>query len=770
MSIKKSLYFLSLFFLLVSYQMTSSNTIKVTDNQELKEALKNTKAGDEIVLANGIWKDVLIKFTGRGTKENPIILRAETAGKVFIEGESFVHLSGEYLIVKDLYFKNGYSTNKTIISFRTSSKEFANNCKVTNCVIEEFTQPDRSKKDHWVQFWGRNNELSHCYLVGKSNQGPTVIVNLKGNEHINNNHKIINNHFGPRPRTGGPHGETLQIGSSSTSMTPAYVNVASNYFERCNGEVEIISSKSNYNKFVNNIFFECEGSLVLRHGNYATIDGNIFIGNDSSEFIGGIRVINTGHWITNNYFYKLKGNEFRSPLAVMNGVPKSPMNRYNQVTDVVVAYNSYIDCITPFHFSVGANMDKKEVLPASEIRSARPKRVLIANNLIYNHKQNDQPIKAYDKVDGVAFKNNIMDNPNNGVIKDGGLLTKEFEIKKINDWLFVPAQNYKKIYMGFDFETIENDLFGNVRTKNNGIGAVTLPVNQDKTILNKKVYGPHWFSGEKQEYTPKTISVATTKELEVGLEKANSGDILVLTSKKYRIDTSLNIDKKITIKAKSKNKKVTLLYSGKINTAAFQMSPKGNLILEDVVLVGNKELQAFGTLEKNMSIAYNLKIKNSHISDFESVLKVSKGSFADSISIANTVIKNCMNGIQLAEETDDKGSYNAEFVSITNSEFENVQQNVLDYYRGGYDESTIGGNLTIQNSKFTNCGENESSNILLKTRGIVNLDFSKNTFKNNPIKFVAVLWGEKDQQSIENTFINSGEVRIEQNLKQKLMY
>ena len=45
------------------------------------------------------------------------------------------------------------------------------------------------------------------------------------------------------------------------------------------------------------MLLESKGSLVLRHGNYAIIDGNVFIGKGESEYFGGIRVINTGHWI-----------------------------------------------------------------------------------------------------------------------------------------------------------------------------------------------------------------------------------------------------------------------------------------------------------------------------------------------------------------------------------------------------------------------------------------------------------------------------------------
>ena len=388
-----------------------TNKKLVTNPAELENAIKSAEPGDNIVLASGVWENLEINFYARGEKDNPITLSAETPGKVTLEGQSYLKIGGEYLVVDGLYFRNGYTPNNTVIDFRINKNKIANNCKVINCVIEDFNQPNRYDQDHWVEFYGRYNQLDRCYLAGKFNQGPTIRVHLNGNEHIRNYHKITNNHFGPRPRKGGPKAETMQIGDSYTSMTPSYVQVNNNYFEKCNGEVEIISSKSNFNEFRNNIFFECEGSLVMRHGNYCMIDGNIFIGNETNEFIGGIRVINTGHWITNNYFYGLKADEFRSPLAIMNGIPKSPLNRYNQVTDVVIAYNSWVNCTSPWQFSVGANMNKKDVLPQSEIRSARPERIVIANNLIYNEHSDSLPLKSYDKIDGVLFKNNFIDNP-----------------------------------------------------------------------------------------------------------------------------------------------------------------------------------------------------------------------------------------------------------------------------------------------------------------------------------------------------------------------
>ena len=99
-----------------------------------------------------------------------------------------------------------------------------------------------------------------------------------------------------------------------------------------------------------------------------------------------------------------------------------------------------------------------------------------------------------------------------------------------------------------------------------------------------------------------------------------------------------------------------------------------------------------------------------------------------------------------------------------------VSKNVIDYYRGGYDESTIGGNLLVTNSTFTNCGAKEENGILINTRGIINVDISKNEFQNNPVKLVALLWGAKNNSHSENQISNSGEIRVEENLKMKLMY
>lgn len=746
-----------------------SNTNSVNTIEELNSAIENSKPGDNIILANGVWEDVEIKFIGEGTEDSPIVLKAETEGEVFIEGESNLEISGNFLKVNGLFFRNGHSPTQNVIAFRTSESKVANNSSVSNCVILDFNNLERDQDNLWVQFYGKHNTLEYCYIAGKTNGGPTVRVDLKGNQSIRNYHKIVNNHFGPRPRKGGARGETIQLGSSFTSMSPSNTTIANNLFEECNGEVEIISSKTNFNIIKNNVFYKSEGSVVTRHGNYCSIDGNYFIGDGVNEQYGGIRIVNTGHWVTNNLFYKLKGENFRSPLAIMNGIPKSPLNRYNQVTDVVVAYNTYVDSSSPWQFGVGTNIAQSDVLPKSEIRSARPLRTEVVNNVIYNSVGDPNPIIEHDKADGVTFKSNVIYNSGVEIANAHGLISKELSLTEIGEHLSVPITGFDdvEIYKGFDFETITNDLLGNSREQSNKIGAILSSENVSLDILDKDKYGATWFSNEVEEKEETTHTVTSTEELVVKLKAAESGDVLMLKEGSYAIAQSLIINKTITIESEGD---VEILYNGEKETPVFQLHPYGKLTLNKIKLKGTDTQYAFASLKNNMSNHFGLEVLNSEISNFNYALKVYKQSFSEEITFKNTSILNCENGIELSEETNDRGDYNTEYLTIDNCTFNNVKQNVVDYYRGGYDESTIGGNLLVTNSTFINCGANEKNKILLNHRGIVNVNISKNTFKNNKIQFVSILWGAKNNMESGNSLMSSGKIKTEENLVMKLMY
>src|SRR5205085_6289094 len=160
-----------------------------------------------------------------------------------------------------------------------------------------------------------------------------------------NYHVISRNYFGPRPvlTAASNGGETIRVGTSDESFHLSRSTVEDNFFERCNGDVEIISSKSLENIYRRNTFYECEGALTLRHGNGSVVEGNYFFGNHKTN-TGGVRIIGEDHKVYNNYFQDLAGTASRSPLSIMQGLENSPLNGYFQVRNATVVFNTFVNC------------------------------------------------------------------------------------------------------------------------------------------------------------------------------------------------------------------------------------------------------------------------------------------------------------------------------------------------------------------------------------------------------------------------------------------
>ena len=100
--------------------------------------------------------------------------------------------------------------------------------------------------------------------------------------------------------------------------------VESNLFDRCDGEIEIISSKSCENIYRFNTFLDCAGMLTLRHGNRCRVEGNFFLGHHKKGS-GGIRIIGEDHIIINNYIEGIEKGGF----WITSGIVNSPLNGVN---------------------------------------------------------------------------------------------------------------------------------------------------------------------------------------------------------------------------------------------------------------------------------------------------------------------------------------------------------------------------------------------------------------------------------------------------------
>ncbi|AIY14814.1 chondroitinase-B domain-containing protein [Cellulophaga baltica] len=729
---KHSLLSILLLVVVFSSCNPKSQEIEMANNvEEFNEMVKNLQPGDSIVLANGVWRDAELVFEGKGTEEKPITLTVEDKGKVILEGASNLQLAGEHLIVSGLVFKNGYTPTNAIISFRKNREEIANNSRLTECVIDNFNNPERQVQDYWVTIYGKNNRIDHNHIVGKKNIGVTMIVGLDTKESVQNNHKIDHNYFGPRPTFGNNGGETLRIGTSHTALENSNTLVESNYFDRTNGEHEIISNKSCQNTFKYNTFFECTGTLTMRHGNETLVDGNVFIGNGKPS-TGGVRIINEAQTVINNYHIGLTGYRFRGAFVMMNGVPNSPPNRYVPVIDSKLNNNTFVNCD---HIQLCAGSDSE--------RSQAPRTSEISGNIFYNDDKEDI-FTVYDDISGITFKDNLLGENGKTSIASG------FENAAIT---------LVKNEQGFLIPTSD-------KIKNK----VTISPN----MATKENTGTTWYSKADTGIalnSGKTIKVdAGINTLYEIVQKSEAGDIIELSEGgTYLITKAVQIHHPLTFKT-SGTEKATILFE---RMMAFEIQNGGSLSLENITFDGTKSPDYAGnsvisTSKNSMLDNYKLFIDNCEFKDMVvnhsfDVLRVSKGTFADTISIQNSTFKNISGHIAaLDKETDDIGAYNVEYMLMKNNTVTDMQGAALRLYRGGKDESTFGPFLEVDHNVFNNVGFGKKNkyNAAMSLYGVQVNDIQNNNFNNtNGLKMHLVV-GEPIVNVVNNNYYKSGNIEV----------
>ncbi|MEQ8177691.1 MAG: polysaccharide lyase 6 family protein [Amphiplicatus sp.] len=667
---------------------TAARDVLVKTPEAYAKAAESARPGDRIILADGVWRDFEIALDADGTEQAPIELTAQTPGKVVLSGQSSLRMAGSHLVVSGLIFKDGYTPRSEVISFRIDSARYASHSRVTQTVIENYSNPDRRQVDIWVALYGRNNRFDHNHLAGKLNAGPTMAVRLNSEESRNNEHRIEFNYFGPRPVFGSNGGETLRIGTSAYSLTRSGTLVEHNYFDRCSGEVEIISNKSGGNTFRGNTFFESRGTLTLRHGGDTLVEDNLFDGN-GAPFTGGVRVINPRQTVRNNYFRRLTGTRFSGAMVVMNGVPDSPINRYHQVDGAVIENNTF-ENVAAIELGEGADAE----------RSARPVNSVFRNNLVVTQ-ATQSPFNLYDDMSGVSFSENAAS-------------------------AIPPVE----IAAGFQIRKVE-DPNGPYLSPTGGAGAAgPFGVAREATGVtwHPKPASDSRFSGGRD------IAVAPgDSAIWRALQTAGPGDTLVLAGGTYVESKIIELNAPVTIRAADADDRPSLVFE---RSNLFLLSGDGSLILSGLSVSGAEAPDSTG----NSFIATNFRVGGgNHVvrlmdmdfRDFDvnksfSIITANKSTFFDSIEIMDSKFKDVSGPVVRADsEIDDFGVYNVEFLSIANSEFQNIAAPVASIYRGGTDESTFGPNVSVTGSKFNDIGKAGAPLMLL--HGVQNFTANGNT-------------------------------------------
>lgn len=713
-----------------STKETKTNRNTVSSVEAFNEAVKNSRPGDSITLAKGIWTDAELLFEAKGTKEQPITLTVEEKGLTTLEGASYLRIAGEYLVVSGLVFKNGFTPTSEVISFKKDKNSYASHSRLTECVIDNYSNPERREQDYWIGIYGTHNRIDHNHFEGKGNLGVTMAVRLNSKNFVNNHHRIDHNYFGPRQTLGSNGGETLRIGTSHHSLSNSNTIVENNFFDRCGGELEIISNKSCQNTFLNNVFYECRGTLTMRHGNETLVKNNIFIGNQVPS-TGGIRVINGQQTVENNYAIGLTGYRFGGALVVMNGVPNSPLNRYFQVADARIKNNTFINCD---YIQLCAGSDDE--------RSATPINSVMENNIFYNE-QKDDAFTVYDDISGISFSNNII-SPNTKPINPTGFSSKKLTLKKNSYGLMLPES--QEITAG---ATLKGD------------------------ILTKEKTGPSWYPKTNKKISfnsGKTTQVAPgINTLFDAVKNSSPGDILQLTSEHgYLMTKTIDINHPITI-ASFLNKS-TITFEKK---TLFTIQNGGSLQLNKLIFDGSEAPDYSGnavirtskySMNKNYTLLINAcEFNNLNINHSYDVVKVHKNTVADTISIINSRFRNISgNVLALDKEIGENGIFNAEFVVLKNNVFSKIDGALLNLIRDGRDESTFGPFLSFNHNVVSNVGHGKrnKNKKAITLVGVQNAIIKNSIFTDSKGIQMHLVVGGPIAKVHNNNFFNSEKVTV----------
>ncbi|MDP1631259.1 MAG: polysaccharide lyase 6 family protein [Caulobacter sp.] len=659
-------------------------------------AMKAARAGDTIVLADGEWRDFQMLVVGQGQAGKPITVTAQTPGGVRMTGQSNLRMAGQYLVVSNLVFIDGHSPTGEVISFRRSRELRATDSRVTGIVVDGFNKPDRREADNWVALYGDHNRFDHSTLVGKTNAGTTLVVVRDEQQGLANHHRIDHNYFGHRPSLGSNGGETMRVGTSHDAASDSFTTVEFNWFERCDGEVEIISNKSGANIYRGNVFFESQGALTLRHGDGNLVEDNVFFGNNVPN-TGGIRVINRNQTIRNNYLEGLAGTGFASALTVMYGVPNSPANRYVRVEKARIENNTIINARSIF---LGAGMDDE--------RSAAPFDSLLARNLIANTDGRD-PVRVLGDMSGVAMSGNVQ-SPAGKTAKLAGLAPRDVSLSRGAGGLLIPA-----------------DL--------DGVGA-----RLDLRIVRKQDTGAAWYpkAVAKVAFNSGRSSAVEPGDdtLTAALAAAGPGDQLVLAPGVYVVNRILTVADTVSIVGpKAATQTATILFN---RPTLFELGRGGSLKISRLSIsgelapdsAGNAVIRTAAGAANYRLIIEDCRIANLKVNRAFDVIAATKGTTADEIVLRGVMVDGVSGSVLAAHsETDDLGFYNVEVLEISRSTFTDINGPAIDLYRGGTDESTFGPRIVVSESTFRRVGARLSPPVAIALEGVQNARLTDNRFE-----------------------------------------
>lgn len=437
-------------------------------------------SGTTLCLADGEYTDLTLSFGGNGTADKPITVAAENPGQVIIGGEVQVNMGGAYLVLQGFIFKNGKTASSNMIATRLGGGTVCSHCRITEISIIDMDEGSDSNTK-WVYDYGEYTRIDHSWFAGKTSRGALLVVDrwIPDSEDPVSTQidyaKIDHNYFGDRAPVDGKayadnddnEYEAVRIGLSTTHSGDSYSVVAHNYFERIDGEAEIISNKATNNSIIHNTVRDSYGSITTRHGSNTTIAHNFIIG-DGHPFSGGLRLIDGGHRVVNNY---IEGARYKNTThhggIVLMGADSSPSaSGYQQLENTLIAFNTIVDSVNSLNVDGGK-------------KSNNPKNLFLVNNLIAKSigpvlTQMQDGVPAGSEIVGnIIYGQSLADDTD--VSSVSGMNFIDANLTKSNDGLWRPgvdSPNLSAMSANIgSFDSVDLDIDGQQRDATTNAGA-----------------------------------------------------------------------------------------------------------------------------------------------------------------------------------------------------------------------------------------------------------------------------------------------------------
>ncbi|UCH11481.1 MAG: DUF5123 domain-containing protein, partial [Fidelibacterota bacterium] len=385
------------------------------------------------------------------------------------------------------------------------------------------------------------------------------------------------------------------------------------------------------------------------------------------------------------------------------------LNRYFQVKDPHILFNTFVHCTQNIVLGLGA--DSERTLP--------PLRPVFANNVVFSD-LGYYLITVEDSPQDPLWEGNIMYGSPLGITQPSGVKLADPTLSLGDDDLWRPAMESILIDSAVgDYPLVSTDLDGQPRGVTKDIGADEYS-DDPVTIrpLTPEDVGPSWWPPAQE--LPRVIAVGAGHDsLTYAVGQALAGDVieLVTAGGEYTVSSSLLITIPLTVRAGAELEVRPVIRNIDPDTGTrtvIEIQDGGRVTLRGLELDGmagsaTPAKYLIRTDDDPMSKSYTLRVEDCYLHDVVlgedgNFFRAYAGTYADSVVFRDCLFRNSgKEGIRLKDEASGSGSYNVGYFELTNSTLWLTRKEAVFLYAGDDVPYTPGPVVRINHCTFDSC-------------------------------------------------------------------